>query len=129
MSKNTDLESVSAALWKPLRIYKELLNVVENPSVGTLAASSEVCRLLSDVLSLMLYSALEQASNSVRVMCTIGCRETLALKIATASNGISTLVQHRLDDLSQHVRQLRGDVCIYEDQSGGYTCLTIPLTP
>lgn len=84
MSVNGEKSLVAPVLWKHIGSYKKKLNIVENPSVGTMALPVGVCELIDFALERMLWVALVREADRVRVYCAVDHR---GLVLGVADDG------------------------------------------
>lgn len=86
-----DRISVAETLWAVIGHYKEQeperkLNIIENPSVGTLATDDHVCALITYTLGSMLKHCLSNKTTDdrIRVICTQHDSTTYKLEVTGA---------------------------------------------
>lgn len=83
-----DRTSVREALWTAIGYYKRRgLNIIENPSVGTLEADDEVCALITHSLGALLRHCFlnKTLDDRIRVLCTL--QSTAIYKLQVTGTG------------------------------------------
>ena len=119
---------VGPILWKHIGPYKKKLNIVENPSVGLLAAPSKVCELIDIALEEMLQVTLERGSERVRVYCTV-IQGNLVLGVADEGPWYEDDDQLAFAEIISRVRKLSGTFNLGKLESEEETAveLRVPL--
>ncbi|HET6747070.1 MAG TPA: hypothetical protein VFH06_03130 [Candidatus Saccharimonadales bacterium] len=129
MNVNSGMLPVGPILWKHIGPYKRVLNIVENPSVGLLAAPPEVCELIDLALEKMLQVTLDRGSERVRVYCTTSGRN-LVLGVADEGPWYEDDDQLAFAEVIDRVQKLSGDFNLGKLESEAETAveLRVPLS-
>lgn len=101
---------VAPILWTHIKPLKARLNIVENPSVGLLRASTAVCELIDFALQVMLEVELIRNPSWVRVRCSVDERRILTLAVVDDGPWPNVPQQFRLSDIGIRAGALGGDV-------------------
>lgn len=97
--------------------YRETLDIVERPSVGSLVAPEEVCFLMGAALRRTLSACHEVRSLRVWVRCSRTTPTRLLLEIVSEGvwpGGSSALLRCELATLNPQVRALGGELTVHD---------------
>ncbi len=112
----TDSQAVGPVLWEQIEPFKPkldtpaeaTLNIIENPSVGTLVAPAEICELIGATLKTLLKASLDRGSTRVRVICTVDHSRHLTLEVADDAPWHDVLAQFQLSICAERAIPLGG---------------------
>ena len=120
--------TVAPILWKHIKPFKNILNIVENPSVGTLVVPPEIGELIDMTLETMLEASQNRGASRVRVICTVDYTRTLHLEVADDASWHDMASQFKLSESGMQADPLGGVIGISQAANGEVSAqLVIPL--
>jgi len=124
----TNDKAVGPILRKWIQTYSEPLNIVESPSVGTLAVSEATGELIDETLETMLQMSLIRKSTRVRVSCVDDHMGHLVLTVVDDAPWYDVTGQFSLATCGELAHRLGGTISSELEDAQFTVRLVVPLS-